>query len=148
MALGDAWRLIGRGLPRFPMTPRQLHDLTSPYVQKRVMITFDRGGRRLASSDYTYGTARALPVHPFLLLFFFFPATRHPHGPAEEVLGRGEGKSPSGRAWLSPGQAWPGPPPQTSYGFCGGFPWSWKQSSERLWAPGCRWEACGGYVPS
>src|SRR4051812_18589270 len=31
------------------------------------MITCDRGGRRLAFAGYMYGTARALPVHLFLL---------------------------------------------------------------------------------
>src|SRR3954466_11239719 len=31
------------------------------------MITCDRGGRRLAFAGYKYGTARALPVHLFLL---------------------------------------------------------------------------------
>ena len=30
VTLVDAWRLIGRGRLRFPMLPRQLHDLTSP----------------------------------------------------------------------------------------------------------------------
>ena len=30
-ALVDAWRLIGRGRLRFPMLPRQLPNVTSPY---------------------------------------------------------------------------------------------------------------------
>ena len=48
-ALIDVWRLIGRGPLRFPTLPRQLHDLTSPCrMQKRVIITYDHGGRRLA----------------------------------------------------------------------------------------------------
>ena len=71
------------------MTLRQPHDLTSPYMQKQVMITCDRGGQRLAFSGYKYGTMLAIPIHlPLLLLFFFTPAARYPHGSAEEVLGR------------------------------------------------------------
>ena len=46
----DAWRLIGRGRLHFPTLPRQLPDLTSPCcMQKGVIITCDRGGRRLAT---------------------------------------------------------------------------------------------------
>src|SRR3954469_25952592 len=50
------------------MTPRQLRGLDKSLHTKRVMITYDRGGRRLAFADHKYGTARALPVHLFLLL--------------------------------------------------------------------------------
>ena len=111
---------------------------------KWVMITCDRGGRWLASPGYMYETARALPVHPFLLLPFFFLAAHHPHGPVEEVLGCGERKGSPGRAWLSSGQAWPGLPSQVPYGPCCGFPWSWKQSYARWRALGCRREVCWG----
>ena len=38
VALGDAWRLIGRGRPRFPTTPRQLHDLSKE--RPRARLTF------------------------------------------------------------------------------------------------------------
>ena len=58
---------------------------------KRVMITYDHGGRRLASSGYKYGKAPALPVHPLSLLFLL-------HGSAKEVLGRGEREGPPGGA--------------------------------------------------
>ena len=63
-ALGAAWRLIGLEHLHFPMVPRQLHGLDKSLHAKRVMITCDRGGRRLAFSGYKYGTACALPVHP------------------------------------------------------------------------------------
>ena len=133
--MADDWTLAAR----FPTTPRQPHDLTSPCMQKRVMITCNRGGRRLASFGYKYGMAQAIPVHlPLLLLFFFIPAARHPHGSAEEVLSRGERKGSPGRVWLPSDQAWPGPPSQAPYGPRCGFPWSWKQSSARRWAPDCR----------
>src|SRR4051812_37583395 len=69
-----------------PMTPRQLHGLDKSLHAKRVMITCDRGGRRLALAGYKYGAARALPVHPPLLLLLL-------HGSIEEVLGRREGKA-------------------------------------------------------
>src|SRR3954466_2206517 len=39
------------------------------------MITCDRGGRRLAFAGYKYGTARALPVHLFLLLLLPSPCS-------------------------------------------------------------------------
>src|SRR3954468_797212 len=58
---------MGRGRLRFPTTPRQLRGLDKSLHANRVMITCDRGGRRLAFAGYKYGTARALPVHPFLL---------------------------------------------------------------------------------
>ena len=64
---------------------------------KRVMITCDRGGRRLASPGYMYGTARALPVHLFLLLsFFFFIALAPPYanGTNPLVFYRREGEGP------------------------------------------------------
>ena len=49
----DAWRLIGRGRLRFPTLPRQLPDSTSPCcMQRKIIITCDRGGRRLAFSRY------------------------------------------------------------------------------------------------
>ena len=96
---------------------------------KLVMITCDRGGRRLASPNYMYETAQALPVHHFLLLPLFFLAARHPHGPAEEVLGCGERKGLPGRARLSSGQAWPGPPSQAPYAPRCGLPRPWKQPS-------------------
>ena len=95
--LGAAWRLIGRGRLRFPTTPRQLHELTSPCMQKRVMITCDRGGQRLASSGYKYLTARALPLHSFLLLPFFFfldLAPPYANGVDPPVFCRREGKAP------------------------------------------------------
>ena len=49
----DAWRLMGRGRLRFPMLPRQLSDLMSPCcMQRKIIITYDRGDRRLAFSCY------------------------------------------------------------------------------------------------
>ena len=69
----------------------------SLHAEKPVMITYDRGARRLASSGYKYGAGRAPLVHPFLLLLFFFLANRRPHGP-KEILGRVERKGPPGRA--------------------------------------------------
>ena len=52
-ALVDAWRLIRRGRLRFPTLPRQLPDLTSPCcMQRKIIITCDRGGRRFAFSHY------------------------------------------------------------------------------------------------
>ena len=81
----------------------------------RVMITCDRGGRRLASSGFKYGTPRALPVHPLLLLLL-------PHGPAKEALGRREGKSSPGRACLSPAKARSRPPSQAPRGLRGSSP--------------------------
>ena len=71
----DAWRLIGCGHLHFPMAPRQLHGLDKSLHAKRVMITCDRGGRRLAFAGYKYGTVRALPVHPFLLLLLPDPCS-------------------------------------------------------------------------
>ena len=48
--LDDVWRLIGRGRLCFPMPLQQLPDLTSPCcVQKKIIITLDRGGWLLAS---------------------------------------------------------------------------------------------------
>src|SRR3954468_20343476 len=54
---------MGRGRLRFPTTPRQLRGLDKSLHANRVMITCDRGGRRLAFAGYKYGTTRALPVH-------------------------------------------------------------------------------------
>ena len=91
--MADDWTLAAR----FPTTPRQPHDLTSPCMQKRVMITCDHGGRRLASSGYKYGTAQALLVHPFLLLsYFFFLALAPPYanGTNLTVFCRRERKGP------------------------------------------------------
>ena len=52
-ALVDAWRLIGRGRLRFPTLPRQLPDLMSPCcMQRKIIVTCDRGDRRLAFSSY------------------------------------------------------------------------------------------------
>src|SRR3954465_12563237 len=45
-ALGAAWRLIGRGRLRFPMTPRWSRGLDKSLHANRVIITCDRGGRR------------------------------------------------------------------------------------------------------
>ena len=51
------------------MAPRQLHGLDKSLHAKWVMITCNRGGRRLAFAGHKYRTARALPVHlPLLLL--------------------------------------------------------------------------------
>src|SRR3954468_19835926 len=58
---------MGRGRLRFPTTPRQLRGLEKSLHANRVMITCDRGGRRLAFAGYKYGTARALPIHLLLL---------------------------------------------------------------------------------
>src|SRR3954468_19719559 len=58
---------MGRGRLRFPTTPRQLRGLDKSLHANRVMITCDRGGRRLAFASYMYGTARVLPAHLFLL---------------------------------------------------------------------------------
>ena len=76
MALGAVWRLIGRGRLHFPMAPRQLHGLDKSLHARRVMITCDRGGRRLALASYKYGSARALPVHPPCSSFFFMAPSR------------------------------------------------------------------------
>src|SRR4051812_8865654 len=46
--------------------PRRSRGLDKSLHANRVMITCDRGGRRLASAGYKYGTACALPVHLFL----------------------------------------------------------------------------------
>ena len=63
---------------------------------KRVMITCDRGGRRLASLGYMYGTARAPPVHPSLLLsvFLFVLAPPYANGADPLVFCRREGEGP------------------------------------------------------
>ena len=64
---------------------------------KRVMITCDCGGRRLASPGYMYRTAQALPVHRSLLLsFFFFLALAPPYtnGTDPSVFCRREGEGP------------------------------------------------------
>src|SRR3954468_17655598 len=58
---------MGRGRLRFPTTPRQLRGLDKSLHANRVMITCDRGGRRLAFAGYMCGTTRVLPSHLFLL---------------------------------------------------------------------------------
>ena len=82
-------------LPHDASTAAQLDK--SLHAEKPITITCNRGARRLASSGYKYGAARAPSARPFLLLLFFFLATRRPHGP-KEVLGRRERKGPPGRA--------------------------------------------------
>ena len=67
--------MIGRGRLHFPTAPRQLHGLDKSLHAKRVMITCDRGGRRLAFAGHKYGTGRALPVHLFLLLLLPGPCS-------------------------------------------------------------------------
>ena len=80
------WALTACGLGRrvvvdwawassLPTTPRQLCGLDKSLHAKWVMITCDRGGRRLASTGYKYGTACALPVHPSLLLLLPDPCS-------------------------------------------------------------------------
>ena len=59
-----------------PMAPRQLHGLDNSLHAKRVMITCDSGGRRLALAGYKYGSARAFPVHPPRFSFFFIAPSR------------------------------------------------------------------------
>ena len=123
----EAWRaLTACGLGRcvvvdwtwahpLTTTPQQLHGFNKSLHAKRVIITCGRGGRRLASSGFKYGSPRALPVHPLLLLHL-------PHGPAKEALGCREGKSSPGRACLSSAQAWSRPPSQAPRCLHGGSP--------------------------
>ena len=69
----------------------------SLHAEKLVMITYDRGAQRLASSSYKYGDVRAPSVHPFMLLLSFsFPALASPYanGPNPPVLCRRERKGP------------------------------------------------------
>ena len=63
---------------------------------KWVMITCDRGGRRLASLGYMYGTARALPIHlfPLLFVFLFVLAPPFANGTDPSVFCRREGEGP------------------------------------------------------
>src|SRR4051812_46662549 len=49
------------------MTPWRPRGLEKSLHANHVMITCDRGGRRLAFAGYIYGTARVLPAHLFLL---------------------------------------------------------------------------------
>ena len=63
---------------------------------KWVMITCDHGGRRLASSGYKYGTARAIPVHLSLLRLPFFTSSFNPStmAPIHRFSAEEKGKAP------------------------------------------------------
>ena len=55
--------------------PQQPRELDKSLHAKRVMITCDHGGRQLTFAGHKYGTACALPVHPFLLLLLPDPCS-------------------------------------------------------------------------
>ena len=82
----DAWRLIGRVRLRFPMLPRQLHDLTSPC---------DMQGK--PSLPAIVGDAGAPVTHIFLACLLLPPcSTANNNGAYQKVLRQREGKGPLG----------------------------------------------------
>ena len=97
-ALVDAWRLIGHGRLRFPMLPRQLHDLTSPCdMQGKPSLPAVVGGAGWPSLAINgEGAEPPLPISSSLACFFFLAPLLAvpPMAPRRKFSAAEKGKAP------------------------------------------------------